>query len=37
MTTASNDEPSTVAIALENKNWATAMDNEYQALLRNNT
>jgi histone deacetylase 1/2 len=35
--TTSSDEPSTVAAALENKNWVAAMDIEYQALLRNKT
>jgi histone deacetylase 1/2 len=35
--TTSSDEPSTVAAALEDKNWVIAMDSEYQALLRNKT
>jgi hypothetical protein len=37
LVTASTDEPSSVNAALNDKNWVTAMDNEYQALLHNKT
>jgi hypothetical protein len=30
-------EPSSIAAALNDKNWVAAMDNEYQALVHNKT
>jgi len=37
LVTSTDGEPSTVAAALGDKNWVSAMDSEYQALLWNRT